>query len=502
MEKKFWGDEETGLYQDEDGEFKEKGFWYDKETGIYQDEDGEFKEKGFWYDKETGIYQNEDGEFKEKGFWYDDNKINTRDGESRYKKVVNRGNSTKADSEDIEGFKWLIGFGLIVAVVVVTIMIAIITAPLILLIVYGIKKRENKWWAVSSILTSGLFIINYFSDGALMLYEVFPFQVSGFESKLIATVYFLIFTISSGLLIEKYTSDNIPVDSNGNFFTQKSVQERRPLIIGIEFFLVFLFSTFLFVNFSGKSLSKVPPQSHGNSHHGYSSPETPLPPTNITEDEVEGDAEPTDYYKGKYWQGSFQQLKENDLIDMSLSELKIMRNEIFARHGYIFKTPEMRAYFSQQDWYQKTPKLNNNKKIRSLLDPIEKSNVELIQAVEEKIKSGKPFPTNSIADSDFYILNVYAAKTEKEAQRKVKKLRDKGYRAAYLWIPDYKSLSAAEMYAIYIGPFLTLEECIKETEKYRKKYTKSKAYGLLVSNKNKRVEIRGKNNVKIIEPYK
>jgi hypothetical protein len=40
------------------------------------------------------------------------------------------------------------------------------------------------------------------------------------------------------------------------------------------------------------------------------------------------------------------------LADKSCFELKVMRNEIYARHGYIFKTTDMRIYFSRQSWYR------------------------------------------------------------------------------------------------------------------------------------------------------
>lgn len=36
---------------------------------------------------------------------------------------------------------------------------------------------------------------------------------------------------------------------------------------------------------------------------------------------------------------------------MSITELDIMRNEIFADHGYIFKTEKWESYFQQQYWY-------------------------------------------------------------------------------------------------------------------------------------------------------
>lgn len=55
---------------------------------------------------------------------------------------------------------------------------------------------------------------------------------------------------------------------------------------------------------------------------------------------------------GKYPEGSTRLLTENDLAGKSDWDLRIMRNEIYARHGYIFKSPEFRNYFMQQNWYR------------------------------------------------------------------------------------------------------------------------------------------------------
>ena len=39
-------------------------------------------------------------------------------------------------------------------------------------------------------------------------------------------------------------------------------------------------------------------------------------------------------------------------IGYSLEQLSIGRNEIYARHGYIFKNQELKAYFNSKSWYQ------------------------------------------------------------------------------------------------------------------------------------------------------
>lgn len=58
-------------------------------------------------------------------------------------------------------------------------------------------------------------------------------------------------------------------------------------------------------------------------------------------------------------------------------ELRLMRNEILARHGYRFQSKDLKEYFGQQHWYKPG---NNNAAIR--LSLIEQINVELIKSEE------------------------------------------------------------------------------------------------------------------------
>ena len=70
-------------------------------------------------------------------------------------------------------------------------------------------------------------------------------------------------------------------------------------------------------------------------------------------------------------------LTENDLRGLSKQELRILRNEIFARHGYIFQTQEMKTYFQNQSWY--SPRYNN---VNSMLTDIEQKNIAFIKRHE------------------------------------------------------------------------------------------------------------------------
>lgn len=69
------------------------------------------------------------------------------------------------------------------------------------------------------------------------------------------------------------------------------------------------------------------------------------------------------------------------LMNIPREQLRLMRNEILARHGYVFKSQDLRDYFSKKPWYK--PAANNNVK----LNIIEQTNVELIKS-EEAVEPG------------------------------------------------------------------------------------------------------------------
>lgn len=84
------------------------------------------------------------------------------------------------------------------------------------------------------------------------------------------------------------------------------------------------------------------------------------------------------WYPGRYPQASERYLSAADVQYMSKAELELMRNEIFARHGYIFtKNDKMIKYFSSQSWYNPLYYDVNN-----MLSKIEKENIALIKIYE------------------------------------------------------------------------------------------------------------------------
>jgi hypothetical protein len=98
------------------------------------------------------------------------------------------------------------------------------------------------------------------------------------------------------------------------------------------------------------------------------------------------------------------ELFENKLISaqmlhgLSLNELRLLRNEVYARHGRQFQAPWLSQYFFSQPWYQP----DENFKDEELTGP-DKQNVETIVAYEKKIHdelASKPIP-RSLLDGLF-----------------------------------------------------------------------------------------------------
>lgn len=84
-----------------------------------------------------------------------------------------------------------------------------------------------------------------------------------------------------------------------------------------------------------------------------------------------------DFYDCSYDIACERYLTYDDIKDLNKEDLRIMRNWIFARHGYIFKSADLKEYFGQQPWY--TPRYKN---VNSMLSDIEEYNIAFIKRYE------------------------------------------------------------------------------------------------------------------------
>jgi hypothetical protein len=73
-------------------------------------------------------------------------------------------------------------------------------------------------------------------------------------------------------------------------------------------------------------------------------------------------------------------LAEQILANVSIADLRLLRNEVYARHGRPFQTPWLAAYFRQEPWY--TPRKEYTD---AELNATERANIALITKREEEL---------------------------------------------------------------------------------------------------------------------
>ncbi|WP_407932878.1 MULTISPECIES: YARHG domain-containing protein [unclassified Dysgonomonas] len=76
-------------------------------------------------------------------------------------------------------------------------------------------------------------------------------------------------------------------------------------------------------------------------------------------------------------------LSKNVIKEKCDRELLIIRNEIYARHGYVFSNEMLSDYFNSQHWYKP---IADNKQIK--LNKTEEENIALI-SIEEGSRKDK-----------------------------------------------------------------------------------------------------------------
>lgn len=75
---------------------------------------------------------------------------------------------------------------------------------------------------------------------------------------------------------------------------------------------------------------------------------------------------------------STEVLPDEMLGDLFIEDLRILRNEIYARHGRVFKDAELQKYFESQTWYQPNPEFKDEE-----LTEIEFQNLAKIKTAED-----------------------------------------------------------------------------------------------------------------------
>jgi hypothetical protein len=110
--------------------------------------------------------------------------------------------------------------------------------------------------------------------------------------------------------------------------------------------------------------------------------------SDLSEDDYDSDLdEDSDNYSDSSEESEYvlpdsakRKLKKSDLKGLSKEELRIARNEIYARHGRMFDDKKLQKYFDSQSWYDGT--VHASEFSEDVLSSVEKKNVAFIRQFE------------------------------------------------------------------------------------------------------------------------
>lgn len=77
-----------------------------------------------------------------------------------------------------------------------------------------------------------------------------------------------------------------------------------------------------------------------------------------------------------------REISKSELTSFTPWQLKVARNEIYARHGRLFVHEDLKCYFKSKNWYFENTNFNT-----SLLSSIESKNIDIIQNYEKETNS-------------------------------------------------------------------------------------------------------------------
>ncbi len=114
-----------------------------------------------------------------------------------------------------------------------------------------------------------------------------------------------------------------------------------------------------------------------------------------TDNSGTGDSGSGSYENGIYspddlilWHINSRYISEEELYDYDAATIRLIRNEIFALHGRIFRSEDLQAYFGSKDWYVPTYDPDEfDANMESFLNDYELANLNVILAYEEALNS-------------------------------------------------------------------------------------------------------------------
>lgn len=139
---------------------------------------------------------------------------------------------------------------------------------------------------------------------------------------------------------------------------------------------------------------------------------------------------------------SLRKLGHEEVFLLGKEQLWRARNEIFARRGYIFNTTKGRQ-FAQGLGAVYQPLSDDADWIYQSMNAVERHNIALIESAEKSTSFPQPQ----------WVIACEALAAKADAEKAAAQLRSRGFKADTLWIPHFSSLSSAELWLVYVGPW-------------------------------------------------
>jgi uncharacterized membrane protein YvbJ len=181
------------------------------------------------------------------------------------------------------------------------------------------------------------------------------------------------------------TSD---AETTSNEIVKRENKSRSSLLIGIVLIIIvfsvgygsYHFSVLKYTTASPEKSSKTPLKSNDNdtTKDNASLSKNEDNPVSTDKTDINKISSPEYYFFPK---SESEKLLDSDVSELSIENLALARNEIFARHGYVFKSDPFESYFNNKSWYKPDPSF---KGLGEEFSAIESYNVQLISNHENK----------------------------------------------------------------------------------------------------------------------
>lgn len=119
---------------------------------------------------------------------------------------------------------------------------------------------------------------------------------------------------------------------------------------------------------------------------------------------------------------STQIIKEEQIKNLSIDEIRLLTNDLFARNGYVFTSSKFQNYFTDKNWYKP---IKNNSAIK--FNDTEKQNIQLFQTKTKTLEVQRKAIIAQLKMFKSYVLQNNNVNLQKAFNYKPEDKYDKDY---------------------------------------------------------------------------